>query len=276
MSGRTRQARLMALAGRLSERDRAIVRDVVRLRFMTAGQLGRLHFAAIAQPVTRVRRVQRTLGRLVEHGLLVRCQRRVGGVRAGSSSYTYAASAEAIRLVGYLDGRGIPAARAVHEPGTSFVDHSVACSELYVRLIEAERDGRLELLEHQAEPDCWRSYLGAIGARLSLRPDAFVAVGVGEFEQRSFVEIDRGSEGTSALRRKLGAYIDYARSGVEQQRHEVFPRVVWQVTSHPRAVVLGELIAELPAASRTLFTVAMPTEVVSRLIGASSETGAAA
>ena len=267
MTGLSQAARLAALASRLSERDQATVRDVVRLRFLTAGQLARLHFAAIPQPLTRVRRVQRTLGRLVEHGLLLRCQRRVGGVRAGSASYTYSATAEATRLVGYLSGQGIPRARAVHEPGTTFVDHSVACSELYVRLIEAERAGRLELLEHQVEPDCWRNYLGAIGSRLSLRPDAFVAVGVGEFEQRSFVEIDRGTEGTSALRRKLSAYLDYWRCGAEQHAYDVFPRVVWQVNGDKRASVLHALVDELPAVSRTLFVVTNADAVIEELSG---------
>jgi len=266
VTGLSQSARLAALAGRLSERDRAVVADAVRLRFVTAGQLSRLHFAAIPQPVTRVRRVQRTLGRLVAHGLLVRCHRRVGGVRAGSASFTYGASAEGIRLVGLLDGRGIPRARSMHEPGTSFIDHSVACCELYVRLIEAERTGRLELLEHQAEPDCWRWYLGA-------RPDAFVALGVGEYEQRSFVEIDRGTEGTTALRRKLSAYLDYWRSGAEQQAHEIFPRVVWQVSDGKRGGVLRALVDELPASARGLFIVTEAAGIIEQLCGGDPQPG---
>ena len=273
MSGLSQPARLAAVAQRLSERDQAIVRDVVRLRFLTAGQLARLHFSAISQPVTRIRRVQRTLQRLVDHGLLMRCERRVGGVRAGSASFTYAATAEGIRLGGYLDGHGIPRARAVHEPGISFVDHTVACSELYVRLIEAARAGAGELLEHQSEPDCWRVFLGPVGTQLSLRPDAFVALGVGELEQRSFVEIDRGTEGSSALRRKLSGYLDYWRSGAEQQAHEVFPRVVWQVGSDKRATVLQALIDELPAPSRPLFSVTGPAGIVDHLRGADSHRG---
>lgn len=273
MTGLSQQARLAAVAQRLSERDRAIIKDVVRLHFVTAGQLARLHFATIPRAVTRVRRVQRTLQRLVDHGLLVRCERRVGGVRAGSASFTYGPGAEGIRLASYLEGRGIPRARTVHEPGMSFVDHSVACGELYVRLVEAERSGSAELVEHQAEPDCWRSFLGPIGARLSLRPDAFVALGVGELEQRSFVEIDRGTEGSSALRRKLSGYLDYWRSGAEQQAHEVFPRVVWQVGSDKRAELLQALIDELPASAQPLFAVTRPAGVVGRLRGAEPQPG---
>ncbi len=256
MSGRTQTDRLAGLASRLSKRDHAIVGNVARLRFLTAGQLSRLHFAAIPHPVTRIRRVQRTLVRLVEQGLLVRCERRVGGVRAGSSSFTYAPAAEGLRLVSYLVGNGIPRARAMVEPGTSFVDHTVAVNDVYVQLVDAERAATIELLQHQAEPDCWRAFLGPIGAELRLRPDAFVALGIEELEQRSFLEVDRGTEGSTALRRKLLGYVDYWRAGVEQQCHGVFPRVVWQVIRPRRAEVLHALIQELPVEARRLFVVA--------------------
>ena len=100
-----------------------------------------------------------------------------------------------------------------------------------------------------------------------------MALGVGDLEQRSFVEIDRGTEGSSALRRKLSGYLDYWRSGAEQQAHEVFPRVVWQVGNDKRADVLRALIDELPASSRLLFAVTRPAGVVDRLRGAEPQPG---
>ena len=198
---------------------------------------------------------------------MLRFVRRVGGVRAGSASFTYAPSAEAFRLVSFAAGSGIPRARVVVEPGTSFVDHTVAVNEIYVQLMAARRAGGIELLEHEAEPDCWRRFLGPIGNAISLRPDAFVALGVGELEQRSFVEVDRGTEGTTALRRKLLSYVDYWRSGVEQQRHGVFPRVVWQVGHPRRATVLAALIQELPAEARRLFVVGEVADLLAQLRG---------
>jgi hypothetical protein len=35
----------------------------------------------------------------------------------------------------------------------------------------------------------WRRFLGPIGQAIDLRPDAFVALGVGELELRSFIEV---------------------------------------------------------------------------------------
>jgi hypothetical protein len=273
VSGWTQDQRLAWLAARLSERDQAIVSDVARLRFLTAGQLSRLHFASIPEPVTRIRRVQRTLARLVEQRLLIRCERRVGGVRAGSASFTYAPAAEGLRLVSYLAGNGIPRTRAVIEPGTSFVDHAVAVNDVYVHLVEAEQAVTIELLQHQAEPDCWRTFLGPIGSAINLRPDAFVALGIEELEQRSFLEVDRGTEGSAALRRKLMAYVDYWRSDIEQQQHGVFPRVIWQVIRPRRMEVLKALIAELPVEARRLFVVADDVSTLACLRGEAAGAG---
>lgn len=273
MSGRIQTDRLANLAARLAERDLAVVRDVAMLRFVTAGQLARLHFVSIPEPVTRVRRVQRTLGRLVDQGLLVRSGRRVGGVRAGSSGFTYASTAESERLVRYLAGQGIPRARNPIEPGVTFVDHAVAVSEVYVQVIEAERAGRVELLDWQGEPSCWRRFVGPGGGEIRLRPDAFVALVVGDLEHRSFIEVDRGTEGSSALRRKLAMYVAYWRSGAEQQAHDVFPRVVWQVEHDRRAEVLRGLIAELPATAQRLFATSRPNAIVEILAGEPEQGG---
>ncbi len=255
MSGQTQEQRLLALSARLSERDHAIIRDVVNLRFVSSGQVGRLHFDALTTLSSRQRITQRRLAALVEHGLLTRLGRRVGGVRSGSRGFVNAPTAEAKRLVAFWSGQGISRTRNIEEPGQSFVEHAVAVSEIYVQLHEAQRDGLVELLEHQAEPNCWRIYPTAFGGTQSLRPDAFVALGVGELEHRSFVEIDRGTEGSTALRRKLRSYVEYWNTGREQHAHGVFPRVVWLTNAPARIRLLNALIAELPDDARRLFSV---------------------
>ena len=250
-----RSTRLQALDQRLSDRDRALVQAVARLRFMSAGQLERLFFEGIPEPVTRARRARRQLARLVELELLWRLERRVGGVRAGSTGYVYGATAEARRLDAWLRGESLSRAQAAHEPGASFVAHGLACSELFVQLTEADRAGALELLEHQAEPDCWRRFLGAMGGHQHLRADAFVSIGVGEWEQLAFAEVDRGREGSAALARKLEVYVAYWRSGTEQHQRGVFPKVVWLVMSDRRVRLLRREIARLPADAQTIFAV---------------------
>lgn len=262
-----RLARLQALDERLSDRDRQLVQEVVRLGFMTAGQLERLAFHTIAAPVTRARRARRQLARLVELDLLWRLDRRVGGVRAGSTSYVYGPTSEARRLDAHLRGEPLTRARAAHEPGVSFLAHSVACSELFIRLTEADRAGVVELIEHQAEPACWRSFPAPLGGLRHLRPDAFVRLGVGEWEQLAFAEVDRASEGSTALTRKLDVYIAYWRSGSEQHARGLFPKVVWLTPTERRTAQLRRLIATLPSDAQPIFAVTEFDQVINELRG---------
>ena len=267
-----RSTRLQAVDQRLSERDRQLVLEVVRLRFLSAGQLERLFFHGIAEPVTRARRARRQLARLVELELLWRLERRVGGVRAGSTGYIYGATAEARRLAAWWRAEPLTRAQSAHEPGSAFVEHSLACSELFVQLAEAERTESFELLEHQAEPDCWRRFLGAMGGQRHLRPDAFVSIGVGEWEQLAFIEIDRGSEGSAALARKLEVYVAYWRSGAEQHQRDIFPKVVWLVTKDRRLRPLRREIALLPPDTQGIFAVATFDAALDELLGSRGAT----
>jgi len=54
-------------------------------------------------------------------------------------------------------------------------------------------------------------------------------LGVGDFEHRWFVELDRGNESLPVLVRKCRLYETYYRTGREQAAHGVFPRVCWIV-----------------------------------------------
>jgi hypothetical protein len=77
---------------RLSGRDLAIIRQVAGLRLMSAKQIQAVHFPDAAhdneQAATRAR--QRVLERLTRERLLIRLERRIGGVRAGSAGFVLA------------------------------------------------------------------------------------------------------------------------------------------------------------------------------------------
>src|SRR6185503_16090142 len=120
-------------------------------------------------------------------------------------------------------------------PGTLFVRHALQVAELHTRLTEGDRSRRFELLELVAEPACWRSYGGIGDQRVTLKPDSYVRLGVGAYEDSYFVEVDRGTEGSRALERQIQAYLSYHRSGHEQRAHGVFPKVLWLALSDQRA-----------------------------------------
>ena len=141
-------------------------------------------------------------------------------------------------------------------PGTLFVRHALQVAELHTLLRTGDRSRSFELLELAAEPSCWRSYDGAGDQRLTLKPDSYARLGVGDYEHSYFVEVDRGTEGSRALERQLQLYVTYHRSGTEQARHGVFPRVLWLAPDERRAGVIADCVQRLPRPARALFQVA--------------------
>lgn len=228
-----------ALRARLSDRDLAIVRQVVSLRLMSAAQLQAVHFAGEHGGATSmIRTRQRVIARLIRDGLLVSLRRRVGGVRAGSQGVIVAPGPAARRVL-RLSG---PRQRS-HEPGERFVEHTLAISQLVVDVMRAAREGQLDLLDWQVEPQ--RRLMGLGGTQV-LRPDAFLSLGVGAYALDWFCEIDRDTESVPTVLRKCRLYLAHYQSGAEQaepERGGVFPRVCWIVPDEVRAERLQRAIA---------------------------------
>jgi hypothetical protein len=263
-------AGLMALAEAMPERERVIVETTARLRLVAGTQLARLFFSSSGKPASRARAARRVLTDLTEQQVLLRLERRIGGVRAGSAGHVYGLGPVGKRLVVYWQGDGLVRVRTPHEPGPIFVRHALAVAEQYVQLIEAERAGRLELVAFENEPTCWRSFSGGYGRAVILKPDALVRLGVGKFEERSFLEVDCGTEGRGALLAKCRRYVAYYQTGVEQAEHGVFPRVVWLVTNQARVRLLVDVCASLPPECWQLFSVGTASQVVALCSGAAA------
>lgn len=252
---RVSASRLIAIANELSEPEREIVRRAATLKLVSHAQLSELQSDGRSASQSSARATRRVLARLSQAGVLARLARRVGGVRAGSDGYVYYLGPVGQRLIAYWDGHGLVRGRYRPEPGARYVRHRLSVSQLYVDLVAAERGGLLDLLDFEAEPDCWRRYVDGFGAQVALKPDAFVRVGVGAYEDRCFIEVDLGTESRSVVARKLRAYLDYFQAGQEQTEHGVFPRVLLLTDSETRRAVLVELCARLPAEAWQLFTV---------------------
>lgn len=251
----------------LSERDLAIIRQVARLRLMSARQIQAVHFGAATHEneaaATRAR--QRVLERLVRERLLVALERRIGGVRAGSMGLAVALGPIGQRIVSPSERR-----RRSHEPTLRFVDHTLAVSQLVVDVMLAAKRGLLELTEWQAEPASWREFV-VLGGRRVLRPDAFLVLGVGAYELRWWAEIDRASESIPTVVRKCRLYADFYQSGQEQAAHGgVFPRVCWVVPEARRAERLREAIARDRQLPERLFVVTTTAGALDVLRGEST------
>jgi hypothetical protein len=209
--------------------------------------------------------------RLIELDLLDRLERRVGGVRRGSAGFVYCLAPWGQRLAeirGWMPERR---RRRSLAPGTLFVRHALAVAELHVRLREADRAKRFELLELSAEPACWRRFAG-FGAQRVLKPDSFVVVANGPWQDSFMVEIDRGTEGSRTLERQLRLYAAYHSTGQEQTERGVFPRVLWLAPDARRVQVIVEAAAALPAVSWELFQVVRFDEAVEVIAGDGAKT----
>jgi hypothetical protein len=258
---RISSSRLDQLSARLTDSDRAVLLLLSDVRLATGFQLARRLWSAKVPTDPGAWAARRALWRLEEWRVIDRLPRRVGGVRGGSASLVFALGPAGRRLL----RRTGHETRRLGTPGDRHVRHTLAITELVVRLHEATIAGDLDVIALETEPSCWRGFLGMMGARFVLKPDLFVRIGAGAFEDRWFIEIDLATEARGTIASKAHRYLSHFRSGVEQSDHGVYPRIVWAVPDRRRVEQIHDGLASLPAAAQRLFVVWVYDEVIGRL-----------
>lgn len=249
-------AYVATLPARLSDRDKAILQAIGRVRCLTGRQCERLHFHDLAER-NRDRSRRRVLNRLVSLSVVTTLDRSIGGVRAGSAGFVYTLDAAGQRLLRLLNGEEQKSVRRPWTPGALFLNHTLAVSELYVRLCEAERAGLLELAVFRAEPASWRR-AASLGM---LKPDAYVLIATREIEDAWWLEVDRGTESPGTLRRKLNLYLLAAQAGVTGP-DDVLPRVLVTVPDARRLDMVRGITDTLGRNAQRLITVSLHDEAV--------------
>lgn len=260
---RARSALIVALAEQLTDREWNIMETVNRLRLVTGLQLERLHFAELTGKSKSVVR-WRVLKRLVDWHVLLPLPRRVGGGLRGSGQLAYALDTAGERLLRLRrnlrqdDGR----IRRPGEPGERFVQHTLAVSELYVRLIERSRTEGFSVDEFLAEPAAWWPN----GAGGWMKPDAYVVLSSNDVTDYWWIEVDLATEAVPTLRGKFLAYTDFVNRG-QLGPSDVLPRVLITVPTAYRLEVMNSVVARLPAPADELLTVALHETAVDTLVG---------
>lgn len=246
---------IASLIESLSERDLAILESLRTHRALTTVLIRRLHFPIGGEPreagtgkshateMAAAVATIRVLTRLESRRLITRLQRRIGGVRAGSTGIVWQLGAAGERLL--RAQHGDPARRRYSEPSPAFIAHTLAAAGLAIQLQELARQGAIELLRLEAEPEAWRTFLSAHGARQWLKPDLFAITADGDYENHVFIEADNATEHMPVIVRKALQYQQYANTGIHQQEHGLFPAVVWVVPGKKRqAAVRAALTSE--------------------------------
>jgi hypothetical protein len=144
-----------------------------------------------------------------------------------------------------------------------YLDHTLGIAESWARLMEADRAGHVELLEFTREPRCWERYSGLQGERW-LKPDARVRFARGGWEFLLALEIDRASEGPSAIRRKLDGYIEHRTLAPATTVHP-HPLVLFVVPDEARHDWMMKQLARLPAEHWAQFLVTTEADFTSCL-----------
>lgn len=246
---------------RLSERDWLILRSIDEYRYLLTRQVARLHFDLDAATKTIPRTTNLTLGRLRELRLVRELDRRIGGVRAGSSGKVWQLTETANRLLAWKDGEpNTPRVRAT-EPGATFLEHALAVAEVVLDLNDAAVARDVAVSRVELEPAAWRPYLDRSGATVRLKPDVAVVTQAGEYEDRWFLEVDRETEPPNRIVRKSLQYQDYRHTGHEQSQSGIFPAVVWIVPSRRRRDQLRARLREEPRIDARIFTVVTPADL---------------
>lgn len=250
----------------LSERDIAILQSISDHQFMGVAQVEVLHFAHHT-PGSGSRIARRTLARLRDYRLLGTLQRRIGGVRAGSSGLIHYVDTVGDQLLRGRSGR--LARRRSVEPSARFLAHRLAVADTHIALVLAHRQQQIELVTATVEPAAWRRYVGLGGARLILKSDLYAETGASDdLVNTWFIEVDLGTETIPTLLKKCREYDTYRRSGTEQKAGGGFPRVVWSVThtdadkAERRRDALKAAIAADAALPPTLFRIIAPQQLI--------------
>jgi hypothetical protein len=257
-----------AVCDQLSLRELDIVSTLRRVRMACTRQIQRLHFTA-GTPLANARQCRQTLKHLSDLGVVMRLERTVGGVRAGSAGHIYSLSVVGQRLAGGKGPAGGQRVRPPWTPGRLFVRHALAVTEVYVGLSDRDRRGELALLDFQTEPTTWRRFVGGHGVVRTVKPDASATVARGEWEHSWLVEVDLGTESASALHRKLTLYREFYNSG-RGRIDGVFPRVVILVSDEHRYEQVLDVVGRQPAAVWALFQVGYLDRATDVLSGAGS------
>ncbi|MGB3362911.1 MAG: replication-relaxation family protein [Rhodococcus qingshengii] len=248
----------------LSDRDLSALRLLSSFRLMSGDHLRRLLFTE-GSTLTRSRRARSVLKRLTDSGYIGRLDRQIGGLHAGSQGFVYRLTTKGHSFLSHADG-GLRR-RASGEPGERFVAHVLAVSEQYVRLVEQAPSAGATIVAFDAEPHCWRSYPASHGGTNTIRPDGFCRTVTGDYEYAHFLELDLSTESLSTVSAKCRSYIEFWRSGVEQQRLGFFPQTLWIVPDERRRQGVEKALRRLPADTRALFAVATAETSTPLLLG---------
>jgi hypothetical protein len=242
-------------ARQLTDRQTQMLRFLLTHRLATTSQLATLYRHEHATAASALRQTTRALKRMEQLQLVRTLDRRIGGAKAGSTGLVWSLTEPGARLLHLVHGVGTSRRYRTAEPSPMFTEHTLAVTELAVRPYDAQHTGLIEDVTVQAEPHCWRRYLGPHGVPLTLKPDLAATTTTAEYVYEWFWEIDQGSENPARVVDKCHQYAVYRQQGIEQRERGVFPAVVWIASTSKRAQLLRRHLDSTTGLPDGMFTI---------------------
>lgn len=261
---RISRQQLIRTSSELGIEDHLAVTLIKEHRFLTAAHVAGIVYVGATSPLAAVRAAQRQLRKLERLGLAARLPGRTGGTGGGATRDVWHLSEAGHRLA---DPRGQDTPRPRHrpaQPSTAFLAHALMVADIRLALEQLDRQDaatgqRVELAAVQTEPDCWRPWTGAYGARHTLKPDLRAETTTSNpadpgvaYDDHWFIEADLDTEHLPTILRKARTYDEYRATGQEQAENGVFPLVLWVTHSQHRADNIIAAIQGDPATDRRL------------------------
>lgn len=268
---------LQAITDQLDATDRELLALLAMHRFATTRQLAEItNFDnRYISERSALRQTTRHLNRHRRLSLVDHLERRIGGVRAGSTGYIWYLTEPGHRMLRILhppsssDTGSMTRQRRHTSPSYTFLAHALATTETRLIIQHAIQAAGGSLTLVRTEPDCWRTWLDPGGGTRWLKPDLEVITRTaGGDEDHWLLEIDLGTENPARLIAKCHDYQTHFNTGVHQARYGYYPQVVWVMNEQRRAEWLRQHIVDDPRLMIALFEVIGSEEGLATIVQA--------
>ena len=235
---------------------------LARARLLTGAHLDRLLARPHLSEQTTARERRRIMTRLHDLGLVTTLGRRIGGVRAGSAGHVYTLTPTGHRVLATLSDQPCPPhVKKPATPGTLFLGHTLAISDIYVSLHDAAQCHNFHVSTFTTEPACWQP----TGHGNYLKPDAYCVLSTATHRDCWWLEIDQATESVSRVRTKCHAYLHYLSHG-GLGPDDVPPRVLFTTPDQPRTTAITQIITTLSTRDSNLINATTRTNATEYLI----------
>lgn len=268
MNQRISKQKLQQLNQELSRAAKIVLGFLHQHRFATTKHIARLLRPNFTSEPSAIRQAARLMKHLASSSLVAHLKRRIGGTRAGSTSYIWHLTEAGQRLIWLTQTRQANEKKRlrVAEPSWAFLAHTLAITELRILAEETCRQYPITLTVVETEPHCWRRHLGSNGQPEWVKPDLALITRNNRFHDHWWCEVDLATEHPARIRRKTDTYLHHLYSGAEQTKRGTFPVVVWLTPTPERSQQLKNIFTNTPDLPPGMFEVMELTTWAERLV----------